>query len=136
MSFNLRRHLGAACDLLLLMVFIVLLAIFAPACSHIPGFGPSAIPSDTVTYQVIGTPGTGNALITYSTPTTVAQVTANLTTAVFQSGAIAGYGQFVDQKPSITVTAYGCVTAQVLVNAEVQADKTGCGQPITVSAVK
>jgi hypothetical protein len=121
--------------LITLAALVAALAIAPAACSHIPGLGPSAVPSDTVTYQVIGTPGTGNALITYATPTSVVQVTFNINQP-FQTGAIAGYGQFVDQKPSITVTAFGCATAQVLVNAKVEAEKTGCGQPVTLSAVK
>jgi hypothetical protein len=119
--------------LIALVALVVAIAI-APACSKLNPFAPSTVATDTVTYQVIGAPGTGNALITYSTPTSVVQVTFNVNQP-FQTGAIGGYGQFVDQKPSITVTAWGCVTAQVLVNAKVEAEKTGCGQPATVSAV-
>lgn len=135
MNLN-RRHLGAARDLLLLVVFIALASILAPGCGVLGLLGPSTQPSDTVTYQVIGSTGTTGALVTYATPTSVVQVAASFTSGPFLTGAIAGYGQFVDQKPSITATAYGCVTVQVLVNANVESDKTGCGQPITVSAVK
>lgn len=114
-------------------VVFVVLALLVAGCGWLTPSGPS--PSDAVTYQVIGTAVTGSALITYTSPSSVVQVTANINSP-WQSGVIAGYGQFIDQRASITVTAFGCATAQVLVNAKVEAERAGCGQPITVTAQK
>jgi len=41
---------------------------------------------------------------------------------------------FRGRRPSLTVTAVGCVTVLVLVNARVTSMASGCGQPVTVSA--
>ena len=94
---------------------------------------PAATSFDTIAYQVIGSAGVGNGIITYATPTGVVQLVQNLNQPYF-SGPIAGYGEFHAMSPSITVLAYGCVRAQVLINARVVAEQTGCGQPVTLNA--
>ena len=90
------------------------------------------VASDTISYQVFGSNISGVAAITYSTPTSIIQLN-NALTVPFQTGAIAGYGQFVNQKPAITVLVYGCATAEILINAKVVVTKTACGQPATVT---
>lgn len=111
---------------------IIVSALALSSCGRfgLPG-GPSSF--DTISYQVIGGPGVGNGIITYTTPTGIVQLPAVNLNQPWVSGPIAGYGEFHGQDATLTVLAFGCIRGQVLRNAAVTAEQTGCGQPITLT---
>ncbi len=107
---------------------ILLIVLACSGCGHNP-FSPSTEPSDTVSYRVIGNSIVSSVLIDYSTPSSgVVSLVVGLVTP-FTSGPIAGYNQFVETKPALTLTiiSTGCGEAQILINAVVVEHKTLCG---------
>lgn len=115
--------------------YILLFAIipFASGC-WIPFASNSPSPSDSISYVIIGTSVVGSVLIDYNTPTDgVISQSVNLTN-IFDTGTIAGYSQFINTKPSITITiiSTGCVEAQIRKNADIVKDTSKCG-PISFS---
>jgi hypothetical protein len=117
-----------------LPALLVVLAVLTPACAISRWLSPSPSPDDTITYEVAPGPNvTGSYTVIMATPTTTTTAVLTATTP-FVSGPIAGYSQFTDTKPSVTVIGYGCFDVYVLANAAKAADKHGCGQPVTVTA--
>jgi hypothetical protein len=104
---------------------VLLVVLTSGACSRVLA-RLTLGPADVVSYEVLGPAPEGR--LTYATPAAVAQATVPLP---WRSPPLSG---FRARRPSLTVTATGCVTVLVLVNARVIHTASGCGQPVTVSA--
>jgi hypothetical protein len=116
-------------------MLVVLIAVSLAGCAwpfH-SSTGPSA--ADAVTYQLAGSNVTGIAAVTIATPTgaQVSQAPAGPTFAKVYDP-VAGFSQFNNIAPNITVLGYGCFDVTVLVDAKVLRSQHGCGQPVTVSS--
>jgi hypothetical protein len=86
-------------------------------------------PSDSISYRAIGSSIVGTVLIDYSTPTNGVVSTSSTLVVPFTSGTIAGYSQYINTKPALTISILqtGCVEAQILINAVVVEHKSQCG---------
>jgi hypothetical protein len=117
------------------LLALVIVAVIGSSCAFPPFSSTSPSSSDSIAYEVAGANVTGIAQIVMATPTGQSTSPAPAgPTFVFVSPVIAGYGQFNDIKPNVTVVGYGCFDTYVIVNAQKTRQAHDCGQPITVSS--
>lgn len=117
------------------LVTVLVSIVLASGCGILPFGATAPSSSDSIAYEVAGANVTGIAQIVMATPTGQSTSPAPAgPTFVFVSPVIAGYGQFNDIKPNVTVVGYGCFDTYVIVNAQKTRQAHDCGQPITVSS--